>query len=139
MQNKTKKEIISYTICGIFPTAVNFIVYFLCRNVIGIHYIACNVIAWLVAVMLSFYLHKQFVFVSKSWAKTVVRKELCQFLIARIFSVIAETVLLFLLVEQIQLNDGIIKIIVNILITVANFFVGKRIFKKKTTEEEHAV
>lgn len=140
MQKRTKKEVKSYIFWGIFPTAINYLVYLGCRDLFHIHYTACNVIAWLVAVLLSFFLNKKFVFESKSWAKEIVWKELGQFMTARIFSVIVETGLLFVLVEQLQLDDRITKIAVNILIIVANFFIGKLlIFKKKPAEGENAV
>ena len=137
MTDKTKQQIKSYILWGMLPTAINYIVYLLCRDVFLMHYTVCNVIAWLVAVLFSFYLNKRFVFQSYSWAKDVVFKELGQFMIARVFSVVAETGLLFLLVEQLSLDDRVTKVIVNVAIIIANFLIGKLLIFKKKPEGEH--
>lgn len=137
MTDKTKQQIKSYILWGMLPTAINYIVYLLCRDVFLMHYTVCNVIAWLVAVLFSFYLNKRFVFQSYSWTKDVVFKELGQFMIARVFSVVAETGLLFLLVEQLSLDDRVTKVIVNIAIIIANFLIGKLLIFKKKPEGEH--
>jgi len=140
MKDNTKRQVQSYILWGMLPTAINYIVYLLCRDVIHIHYAVGNVIAWLIAVLFSFYLNKRFVFQSKSWAGRIVLKELAQFMVARIFSVAAETGLLFLLVEQLHLDDRVTKVVVNILIIVANFFIGKLIiFKKKPAGQDDEV
>ena len=40
------KELINYVIFGGLTTLVNFIVYFACIDVLAIHYLLANIIAW---------------------------------------------------------------------------------------------
>lgn len=125
------KELILYVFWGAATTAVNFIAYFLCTKVFHMHYVAANVLAWLVAVLFAFWSNKSFVFESKSWAPKVVIPELCKFTGARVFSGALETGLLWLCVDLLHFPDDIIKILAGILVIILNYIFSKLfIFRK---------
>ena len=66
-------DILVYLVFGVMTTAVNYIVYLPCYNLLGLSATVSNVIAWVVAVAFAYLTNKPFVFRSYDWsAKTVV-------------------------------------------------------------------
>ena len=134
------REIIIYIIVGGLTTVVNFVIYYLCKITIGTSTILTmnisNFIAWVVAVLFAFVANKLYVFNSKSLEKTVVLKEFCGFVAARVFSPYA--VLHYPLPDLINspdlrcIPDMICKLFAQVVIILMNYFFSKFIiFKKK--------
>lgn len=125
------KELIAYVFWGAATTVVNYCVYFLCTQLLQIHYLTSNVLAWVAAVAFAFVVNKLFVFASKSWADRTVASELWKFVSSRIMSGVLETGILFLFVSVLRLPDGPVKIAAGVLVIILNYAVSKWfIFKK---------
>ena len=125
------KELIAYVFWGAATTAVNYCVYFLCTQLLQLHYLVSNVLAWVAAVAFAFVVNKLFVFASKSWAGRTVLPELWKFVSARILSGVLETGLLFVFVSLLKLPDGPVKIAVSVLVVLLNYVVSKWLIFKK--------
>lgn len=126
------REMISYLIFGVLTTVVNLVVFQLCDAVLGIYYIAANVIAWIIAVIFAYVTNKLFVFDSKSWELKLVVREVISFGSARILSLLFETGFIALTVEVIGMPKFISKIIASIFVVIINYVASKLfIFKKK--------
>lgn len=126
------REMISYLIFGVLTTLVNLVVFQLCDAVLGIYYIAANVIAWIIAVIFAYVTNKLFVFDSKSWELKLVVKEVISFGSARILSLLFETGFIAFTVEVIGIPKFISKIIASIFVVIINYVASKLfIFKKK--------
>ncbi|MGN1188425.1 MAG: GtrA family protein [Lachnospiraceae bacterium] len=126
------REMISYLIFGVLTTLVNLVVFQLCDAVLGIYYIAANVIAWIIAVIFAYVTNKLFVFDSKSWELKLVVKEVISFGSARILSLLFETGFIAFTVEVIGMPKFISKIIASIFVVIINYVASKLfIFKKK--------
>ena len=126
------REMISYLIFGVLTTLVNLVVFQLCDAVLGIYYIAANVIAWIIAVIFAYVTNKLFVFDSKSWELKLVVKEVFSFGSARILSLLFETGFIALTVEVMEMPKFISKIIASIFVVIINYVASKLfIFKKK--------
>lgn len=126
------KEMISYLIFGVLTTVVNLVVFQLCDAVLGIYYIAANVISWIIAVIFAYVTNKLFVFESKSWELKLVVREVISFGSARILSLLFETGFIALTVEIIGMPKFISKIIASIFVVIINYVASKLfIFKKK--------
>ena len=126
------REMISYLIFGVLTTVVNLVVFQLCDAVLGIYYIAANVIAWIIAVIFAYVSNKLFVFESKSWELKLVVREVISFGSARILSLLFETGFIALTVEVMGMPKFISKIIASIFVVIINYVASKLfIFKKK--------
>lgn len=130
------REIIIYIIVGGLTTVVNFVIYYLCKLTIGTSTILTmnisNFIAWVVAVLFAFVANKLYVFNSKSLEKTVVLKEFCGFVVARVFSLGAEVVIMNVGIGILFIPDMICKLFAQVVIILMNYFFSKFIiFKKK--------
>ena len=86
------RETVMYLVFGVATTAVNYIVFFLCYELIfgGDNSPAANTIAFAAAVVFAFIVNKVFVFESKSWSIDALKREVPPFLGARIGSFLIE-------------------------------------------------
>ena len=141
------REIIVYFVFGVLTTAVNLITFYTLETLFGTEgsYLYNNVIAWVVAVAFAYVTNKLVVFESKSWAPSVVLKEVAEFVGARLFSLGVEEAGLWLFVELLSfgavsikilgfnLTGGFIaKVILAVIVVILNYFFSKFIiFKNK--------
>lgn len=124
---KKYREVIVYLVFGVLTTAVNYIFYLPCYNVLGLSAALSNVIAWVAAVAFAFLTNKPFVFKSSDWSSDMVIPELLRFIGCRLGSGAAETLILFLTADLLGWNGNAWKIITSILVVVLNY-VGSKFF-----------
>ena len=79
-------DILAYLFFGVLTTAVNYIVYLPCYNLMHFSAAVSNVIAWVVAVAFAYLTNKPFVFKSHDWSPGTVVPELTKFVTCRIGS-----------------------------------------------------
>ena len=126
------KELIMYGIMGVLSTIINIAVFALCEKVFGISALIGNIIAWLVAVIFAYITNKLFVFESKSFKKDVLVKEITSFTSARIFSLLLEEIIIYVMIDIMNINSLIVKVFSNIVVIIINYIFSKLvIFKKK--------
>jgi putative flippase GtrA len=90
-----------------------------------------NIISWFFAIAFSFIVNKLYVFNSKSWHKRLVVKELTGFIGTRMFSLAAETAVLFLMVGMLGYGNIIAKTAGMIVVIILNYVLSKLfVFKK---------
>ena len=116
---------------GLLTTLVNYAVYIPCLNILKLSRAVSNIIAWIAAVAFAFLTNKRFVFRSGSWAAAVVMGELAKFLGTRVGSGLAETLLIWLMVDTLGQNGILWKLLTNAAVLVINyigscFFVFKK-------------
>ena len=97
-------DIVSYLFFGVCTTAVNYIIYLPCYNLLGMSATVSNMIAWVVAVVFAYLTNKPFVFRSNDWSAKTVIPELTKFVGCRVGSGAAETLILFLAVDLLGWN-----------------------------------
>ena len=127
------KELFFYAVFGVGATVINIVSYRVLANIFGKKYfLIANIIAWILAFIFAFITNKLFVFESKSWEAQIAMKEFVGFLSARLATGILDTVLMWLFVSIISLDDTLSKIIINILVIIINYVASKFfIFKKE--------
>ncbi len=130
------KEIILYIIFGVLTTIVNFLIYFLFTNLLHVNYLISNFTAWIGAVIFAFFTNKKYVFNANNTKLLNYIKEFIMFTSSRGFSFLVETFLLFLGVELIKLNDGIVKVSVAVIVVILNYFFTKFVFKNRDGKED---
>ena len=125
------KEAIMYLIFGVLTTAVNWVVYFPLTKLTPIHYQAANVISWIAAVVFAYFTNREFVFLSKNKNKII---EFIKFTSGRIFSLLAEMAVLFLLIEIIAFHEDMSKIFGQVIVVILNYIISK-VFVFKNDEK----
>ncbi|GMA54756.1 hypothetical protein GCM10025857_61130 [Alicyclobacillus contaminans] len=73
------REIISYLFFGGMTTVVNFVVFFLARNLIGWNLVVSNTLSWILSVLFAFATNKKWVFKSKTTGIKPLLSELSKF------------------------------------------------------------
>ncbi len=150
------KETIEYVVFGALTTLVNFVVFklfdMLFERTVSVDMThVTNVIAWVVAVAFAYVTNKLFVFESKSWEPSLVRKEIIGFAGARLFSLGVEELGLFIFVNLCHFDrfelplfgkfsiDGkmLTKIGLSVIVLIMNYIFSKFIiFRKKSDQNK---
>lgn len=130
------KELVNYIIFGVLTTLVNYIVYFLCLDLLKWNYLVVNVLAWVISVLFAYVTNRIWVFESKAKGWRVL-KEMVLFFASRLTSLGAETLLLFLMVDTAHFNNGFSKIVAGVVVIIINYVLSKLIvFRKKKKGKE---
>lgn len=125
------RSVLIYLILGIMTTAVNYAVYLPLYNLCHLSATLSNSIAWVVAVVFAFLTNKPLAFESHDWSLPVIVKEFLPFLLCRVGTGVLETLCIFTLVDCMQLNGNIIKVIVSVAVVIANYFGSKLLVFRK--------
>ena len=124
-------DVLVYLFFGVLTTAVTYIVYLPCYNLLHISAAASNVISWFFAVAFAFLTNKPFVFKSHDWSAKTVIPELGKFVGSRIASGILETAIIFVTVDLLHWNGNLMKLFTSVLVVVLNYVASKLfVFKK---------
>lgn len=128
------KEIINYLIVGVLTTVVSLGTYYLCvmtflnpDNAIQLQ--IANIISWVAAVTFAYFTNRKFVFESKN---PDLLKEASAFVGARVATLLMDMACMFLMVTCMGMSDKIAKLVVQVIVTVANYVLSKiLVFRKK--------
>lgn len=118
------REIINYLIAGFLTLIVSITSYALLTKILHVYYIISNIVSWILAVIFAYYVNRKFVFGSTSTKKEKTR-EIINFFKYRVLSLIIETILMYLLVDIILINDLLSKVIVQIIVIILNYIFSK--------------
>lgn len=141
------RELINYVIFGVATTVVNMVIYYLLMLIpfFSSHmafelfgkeyasgYLIANAIAFVGAVIFSYFANRHFVFENKVRGASAIFRQFLTFFGTRIFSFVIEEVLLFVLVELMLVSEFIAKWPVAVLVVALNYVFGKLlVFRKK--------
>ncbi len=114
-------DILSYLFFGVLTTAVNYIVYLPCYNVLCLSATLSNVIAWAFAVAFAYLTNKPFVFNSHDWSAKTVVPELSKFVGSRLASGALETAIIFVTVDCLLWNGNVMKLATSVLVFIFNY------------------
>lgn len=128
------REIIVYLIVGVLTTIVSLGVYYgLVLTILdpnkALELQIANVISWIAAVTFAYFANRIFVFKSKD--KNIL-KEGFKFCSSRVFTLLVDMLIMFIMVTLLHLNDKIAKIVVQVVVTVLNYIISKFIVFKKS-------
>lgn len=145
------KETITYLIFGVLTTVVSFVTLKLFDVLLGTKlYLLSNTISWVASVAFAYVTNKLFVFESKSWKASVLKKEIPSFLSARIASYFVEQGCLWLFMNPLHFENKVFdfkiiklsglmtaKVIASVLVVIINYVLSKFfIFKEKSKSME---
>ena len=135
------KEMILYLVFGVLTTALNYIVYFIFAVPLGVHYEISNCIAWVAGVIFAFLTNRSIVFNSQAMGFKKKFIEAIEFVAARLFSLVAEMVILWFFIDIVPLypdekwNSLIAKFIGAVVVVILNYIASKFVIFKKDKDE----
>ncbi len=127
--NKYRQAII-YLFFGAVSTVVNILTFWLCNYIFGINYQISNVISWVLAVLCAYITNKLWVFESRGKSKKENVGEAALFYFFRIVSLGIEMGIMYIMIDMMDLNVMLSKIVANVISIIANFFFSKLIIFK---------
>lgn len=138
---KKYEEIINYIIVGIVTTFVSILTYYFLRyTILNIkdsqwQIQIANIISFIFAVLVSYILNHTWVFKSNKKGKEKLQ-EFINFVISRLATLAIDTLLMYIFTASMKINDKMAKIIVQIVIIILNYIVGKFLVFKKTIKSK---
>ncbi|MCT8400622.1 GtrA family protein [Weissella cibaria] len=126
---KKHRSIISYIFWGGITTLISLGSYALFISLFHVDYQISNILSWIFSVTFAFFTNKYFVFKSKSKEKFF--KELLNFYLARLSTLILEAFILWLGISVLNGNEYVWKFLDQIIILIVNFIASKLIFKSE--------
>ena len=125
------REQILYVVFGVLTTAVSIIVYAAFTEWIKLNFLIANIISWIVAVMFAFVTNRTWVFKSNKKTAKDLFSEMGSFYIGRLLTLGIEEVLLLFFINILSLPNMPVKISVQVIVIILNYFISKfMIFKK---------
>ena len=132
---KKYEELIMYIIVGVCTMIVSLVSYFIMANTLQMYYQAANIISWVQAVAFAYVTNKKYVFKSPYTSVQATTKELVSFVSSRVASLLVEILSMFFFVQVCQIDDNIVKLMNQVLVTVLNYIFSKFwVFRK---EKQH--
>lgn len=121
------KEIVNYIIIGVLTTLVSLGAYYgLVLTILDprhpVQLQVANVISWILSVTFAYFTNRRFVFESKD-QNTI--REVIMFFVARLGSLLIDMGLMFVIVTCYGVNDKVTKIVVQVVVTLANYLFSK--------------
>jgi len=131
------KEVILYLVFGVLTTLVNIIVFTLLYRTLGVGTVASNVAAWVLSVLFAYVTNRTFVFESKAAGAKAVIIEAIGFFSGRIMTGLLDTVIIYVSVDILAMDDLVMKILSNVLVVILNYVISKFIvFRRKQNAQE---
>ncbi len=139
LESKGYWEVFTYLFFGGLATIVNFVSYAIAQQIFQLSMPVSNTISWICSVLFAFVTNKVWVFRSKSPSYTHLFIEFGKFVFYRIVSYGLDMGAMILMINGLEMNDYVAKIITQILVVLANYVFSKLfIFNKTEIIEEPA-
>ena len=124
---KKYKEIVNYLIVGGLTTVIALGVYYLSvytfldpHNDVQLQ--IANILSWTAGVIFAYFTNRKFVFESKEANKL---KEAGSFVLSRVATLLMDMAIMFIGVSVLHGNDKILKLVSQVVVTVANYVLSK--------------
>ena len=126
------RELILYVFFGGLTTLVNWGLYWLLANPLGVPYLWATAIAQIASILFAYVTNRKYVFRSKASGTAAVAREAAAFFGARLLSGILDVAFMWLTADLLHWNDKIMKLVSNVFVMVFNYVASKLvIFRKK--------
>ena len=120
-------EIVRYLIVGILTTVVSLGTYYGCvftflnpENALQLQ--LANVLSWIIAVTFAYVTSRIYVFQSK---QENILREMAAFYSSRLLTLFMDMAIMFIMVALCRVNDKLAKLVVQVVVTVANYVFSK--------------
>ena len=135
---KKYEELVMYVIVGVCTMIVSLVSYYILANPLGLYYQTANIISWILAVAFAYVTNKKFVFKSRYSGMHNTVKEMSSFISSRVASLLVEILSMYFFVQICQIDDNIVKLMNQVLVTVLNYIFSKFwVFRKSSKTQEN--
>lgn len=136
---KKYREAISYLFWGGLAFVLSMVLFWVfTSSLFGLQWneVFANNVDWVICVLFTFVTNKIFVFRSKTGSIKGLTKEFVGFVLARVFTLLLEDLVIFILCKKMGWDSGILQIVAKLIgqfvVIVTNYILSKLIiFKKK--------
>ena len=125
------RELFWYGVFGVLTTIINMAAFWLFSDMLSVHYMVANVIAWVIAVAFAYVTNKLWVFESKSWARSVWIPECIGFVSARLATGLLDMGLMYLMISIIGVPKMWAKLVSNVVVIIGNYVLSKLVVFRK--------
>jgi putative flippase GtrA len=121
------RNLILYGLIGLFSAGLDFVIYTLLVNTIGLHYLISNILSVFIGITASFTLNRQYNFKVKDKAK----QRFAIFLSVGLTGLCLSSLILYICVQYLYLNELFAKFLSIICVVFVQFLLNKYITFKK--------
>lgn len=137
---KKHREIINYLVVGVIGTIVSIVTFAIFMK-IGFDAVPSNIISWTIVVILMYILNRYFVFSEHATEKMAIIREMISFALARLFTLLLETLVIWLGIDVMKINSDFgvvsVKTFGQVLVIVLNFVFSKLFIFKNSKSTNH--
>ena len=119
------REGLLYLLFGGLTVLLAVFVYVALLRGFGIHELISNVISWIAGVTFSFFTTKKWVFLDRNWQIKYVIRQMFDFYMARLATLLLQEVLIYIFITRMRFNDVGVKIVTEFINIVLNYLVSK--------------
>lgn len=116
-------QLAKFTIAGVINTAVDWAIFFSLYNLLQVNPVVAQAISFTVATIISFFINTIWVF-NTTKAKTK-RRLIIEFFVLNLIALGITTVLIYLFIEQLHINELLAKILTTAITMVYNYITRK--------------
>ncbi len=121
------KELVNYLIVGVLTTVVSLGSYYLCVFTFlnpesAIELQIANIISWIAAVTFAYFTNRRYVFESTN---SNMVQEATKFYASRLSTLGMDMAIMFIGVTWLGFSDKVMKLVVQVVVTVANYVISK--------------
>ncbi len=126
------REVITYLISGVLTTVVNWVLYWLIVEKIGMEELSGNAVDWVLTVAFAYAINAFWVFDSKFIGWSAERKKILKFYAARLLTFVIEEGGILIFVKQLKFNGLMVKAVLAVIVIILNYVFSKLfVFLKK--------
>lgn len=121
----TTREMIAYLISGVLTTAVNWVLYWLLVERLGMEELSGNALDWVLTVAFAYAVNAMWVFRSKFTGWAVEGKKIFRFYAARFLTFLVEEGGILLFVKTLHWNGLVVKAVLAVIVIILNYIFSK--------------
>ncbi len=125
------REFITYGVFGVLTTLVNILIFKLLFENLAVAYGIANIVAVLAAKVFAYITNKLFVFRSHCTNLKELFLEIVKYVFARGFTGLIDIFGMFFAVEVLHADEMITKYIIQVIVIILNYILGKKVVFKK--------
>lgn len=127
------REVITYLISGVLTTIVNWVLYWLIVEKLGMEELSGNALDWVLTVAFAYAINAFWVFESKFTSWSAERRKILKFYAARLLTFVIEEGGILIFVKQLKFNGLVIKAVLAVIVIILNYVFSKLfVFLKKS-------
>ena len=125
--NRLIKQLLKFGIVGGIAFIIDYGVYTILFQIFHLYYVIASIISFTISFLFNYILSIKWVFVAKNKQTT---KDFIIFLLLSLIGLLINSIILYISVEYIHINEMISKIIATFIVMIYNFITRKLIIEK---------